>query len=120
MRSPYLWSCTIHYERGKYVSDGKFDPQAVSLQVGCAAILKGLQEAGEEIFGVVGKPKPVATWIEEFRLDGGERVIVAWDAGGAVIEKLKTYKTKEISDFYSRHTQARTSIIAPFGKLIPT
>ena len=37
--SPYLWSFTNFYEKGKYVKDGKYDPEAVSKQPGCAAIL---------------------------------------------------------------------------------
>ena len=40
VNSPYLWSMTNLYSRGKYVSDGKYDPSAVSKQVGAAAILK--------------------------------------------------------------------------------
>jgi lysozyme family protein len=37
--SPYLWSGSQHYARGKYVADGRFDPEAVSSQVGAAIIL---------------------------------------------------------------------------------
>ena len=37
--SPYLWSATNHYVKGKYVSDGRFNPDAVSKQIGGAAIL---------------------------------------------------------------------------------
>lgn len=37
--SPYLWSGTDQYERGKYVADGKFDPNVVDKQLGAAAIL---------------------------------------------------------------------------------
>jgi lysozyme family protein len=44
--TPYLWSCTNHYSKGKYVADGKFDAEAVSKQVGAAAILRGLVNAG--------------------------------------------------------------------------
>lgn len=40
--SPYLWSYTDQYARGKYVEDGVFDPSAVSDQAGAAAILKVL------------------------------------------------------------------------------
>ena len=43
VNTPYLWSYTNHYTRGKYVSDGKWSSTAVSKQVGCAAILKGLE-----------------------------------------------------------------------------
>lgn len=40
--TPYLWSGTNHYESGKYVADGKFDPTAVDKQLGCAPLLKEL------------------------------------------------------------------------------
>jgi len=37
--SPYLWSMTNHYTRGKFVRDGKYDADAVSAQVGAAVLL---------------------------------------------------------------------------------
>lgn len=40
--SPYLWSYTDQYLSGKYVADGKYDPNAVSRQPGTAAIMKVL------------------------------------------------------------------------------
>jgi lysozyme family protein len=43
--NPYLWSYTTAYEKGKYVLDGKFDPNAVSKQPGVAAIMKVLSVA---------------------------------------------------------------------------
>ena len=44
--SPYLWSATTIYRRGKYVRDGRFDPLAVDAQLGCAAVLKRMEELG--------------------------------------------------------------------------
>jgi len=44
--SPYLWSGTSLYARGKYVSDGRFSGTAVDAQLGCAAILKRMQARG--------------------------------------------------------------------------
>jgi lysozyme family protein len=38
--SPYVWASTNQYSHGKYVADGKFDPNAVDRQIGCAALLK--------------------------------------------------------------------------------
>jgi lysozyme family protein len=46
LASPYLWSFTDRYIRGKYVADGQFDPNAESKQVGAAAALKHLREQG--------------------------------------------------------------------------
>ena len=40
--TPYLWSYTNHYEKGKFVADGKYDEDAVSKQVGAAILLKEL------------------------------------------------------------------------------
>ncbi|MBN8500681.1 MAG: hypothetical protein J0M19_05975 [Sphingomonadales bacterium] len=44
--SPYLWSFSTLYSRGKYVADGKFDPNARSKQCGAAVMLKLLDMAG--------------------------------------------------------------------------
>ncbi|MBD1809687.1 peptidoglycan-binding protein [Microcoleus sp. FACHB-SPT15] len=49
-RSPYLWSKTNHWIKGKYTSDGRFNPNAGSLQVGVAAILKRLEQLGHISF----------------------------------------------------------------------
>lgn len=40
--SPYLWSYTQFYTKGKYVKDGKYDPNAISKQPGVTAIMKEL------------------------------------------------------------------------------
>jgi lysozyme family protein len=45
--TPYLWSYTSNYTRGKYVADGTFSPTAVSKQTGAAALLRRLAEKGE-------------------------------------------------------------------------
>lgn len=44
--TPYLWSGSRHYRKGKYVADGVFDPEAVSGQVGAAVLLKTLINLG--------------------------------------------------------------------------
>jgi lysozyme family protein len=40
VRSPVIWGCTNAYTRGRFLADGIFDPNAVSLQCGAAPILK--------------------------------------------------------------------------------
>lgn len=42
VNSPYLWSFSDHYTKGKYVRDGRYDPDAVSRQCGAAVLLKAL------------------------------------------------------------------------------
>ena len=49
--TPYLWSFSQHYDRGKFVADGKFSRTARSQQCGAAVMLKLLDEAGEIAWG---------------------------------------------------------------------
>lgn len=52
INSPYLWSGTTNYVRGKFVSDGIFDRDAVSKQSGAMAVLtriRALDVAPKEI-----------------------------------------------------------------------
>ncbi|HEY9703918.1 MAG TPA: hypothetical protein V6C58_15820 [Allocoleopsis sp.] len=44
--TPYLWSGTNHYTRGKYTYDGKWSSSAVSEQVGIAVLYKTLDQQG--------------------------------------------------------------------------
>lgn len=44
--SPYLWSFSKLYTKGKFSSDGNFDPNAVSQQCGAGVILNALQQQG--------------------------------------------------------------------------
>ena len=48
--TPYLWSFSNHYERGKFVADGRWSATARSQQCGAAVMLKLLVEAGEVEF----------------------------------------------------------------------
>ncbi|QJD96553.1 hypothetical protein HH214_12030 [Mucilaginibacter robiniae] len=44
IRTPYLWSYSNHYTKGKYVKDGIYDANAVSSQLGAAVILKRMEQ----------------------------------------------------------------------------
>lgn len=45
--SPYLWSFSNHYSKGKYIADGTWSETAVSNQCGSAVILRRMLELGE-------------------------------------------------------------------------
>jgi lysozyme family protein len=47
VKSPYLWSYSNHYTKGKYVGDGQWSDTAVSAQCGAMVLLKRLQDTGE-------------------------------------------------------------------------
>lgn len=44
IHTPYLWSYSNHYTKGKYVKDGVYDASAVSSQLGAAVILKRMEQ----------------------------------------------------------------------------
>lgn len=55
--SPYLWSFSEHYVKGKYAADGRFDSELVSLQCGAATLLKTLQQRGVQVFAEAVMPE---------------------------------------------------------------
>jgi lysozyme family protein len=54
--SPYLWSFSNHYAKGKYVADGKWNVNASSEQCGGVVVLRRLAELGQISF----PPRPSA------------------------------------------------------------
>ena len=56
--TPYLWSFSNHYTKGKFVRDNVFSPTAVSKQCGAAVLLRqhGLAQAGEDRGSADGSP----------------------------------------------------------------
>jgi uncharacterized protein (TIGR02594 family) len=56
INTPYLWSFTNHYKKGKYIDDNKFDPDSVSKQVGACAIFLGFIERGVYLDGISYAP----------------------------------------------------------------
>src|SRR5262249_30371047 len=47
--SPYLWSGTDQYVRGKYVADHQFDADAVDKQLGCAPLIAAMRRRDSSI-----------------------------------------------------------------------
>ena len=58
--SPYLWSFSNQYTRGKFVADGTWSPTAISKQCGAAVLLRRMSETGVILFNNEGIPLPAA------------------------------------------------------------
>lgn len=62
INTPYLWSYTQHYTKGKFVADNVWDPNAVSKQPGTAAQLKLLMadprfnQPSQDTRGLIDRP----------------------------------------------------------------
>lgn len=48
VNSPYLWSGTNHYTRGKFIADKKYSASAVSEQIGCMPLIIAILNIDEE------------------------------------------------------------------------
>lgn len=66
--SPYLWSFTNHYSRGKYVADGKWDGSAVSAQAGAMALIKRIDELCPDVDLQTVEPDPATEFVRH-RID---------------------------------------------------
>lgn len=42
--TPYLWSGTTHYTKGKFIKDGVYDSDAISSQIGAAVLIRLLTD----------------------------------------------------------------------------
>lgn len=62
--SPFLWSGSTYYEKGKYVRDGVFDSEQVSDQCGIAIVLKRMED--HKVFGISGTAKRIKPRIPAF------------------------------------------------------
>jgi lysozyme family protein len=78
--SPYVWSGTDQYSRGKYVADHQFDPNAVDKQLGCAGLILALQAIDPTI--KFEAPKPTVTPADAGKAAGGA-VVAGTVAAGA-------------------------------------
>lgn len=76
--SPYLWAGTDQYQKGKYVADGKFDPNHVDQQLGVAALLIKLREATKPGGQPAPAPKPASPVALFVLLAGAIAAGAAW------------------------------------------
>lgn len=66
--SPYIWSGTDQYVKGKYVADGKFSATAVDKQLGCAGLILAMQDLDASI-SFAGEPVGIADLPDEVASD---------------------------------------------------
>ncbi|BAZ17193.1 peptidoglycan-binding domain 1 protein [Calothrix sp. NIES-4071] len=133
VKSPYLWSFSNHYIKGKYVSDTIFDSDLVSEQCGAMVLLKMMEEKRlislflQNVIGDITSttiPKKEVTWFELYRKensDGTSYPVIAANTSQETIEviELKTQLTDDFVDFLGKYPTAKTFLVAPSSKAIP-
>jgi lysozyme family protein len=93
--TPYLWSLTTIYTKGKFVGDGVFSATAVSKQCGTAAFLKALIEMEKAAVGVEDSAGPDDQ-------DVGEEVapLAATEAGPAPVGQAQPAVQLDFKAFF--------------------
>lgn len=90
--SPYLWSGTTHYARGKYVEDGKWNGTFVSEQAGAMPVLWKMCQLVPEIGFASSAPKkaepPAQTTPESYRSAEKPSPVVSALKGRTVLSQL--------------------------------
>jgi lysozyme family protein len=132
IKSPYLWSFSNHYIKGKFGYDGIFDSNLSSNQCGGMVLLKRMEEkqlislSQQNIIGDsvnTTTPEKQVTWFELYRKEenGTSYPVIAAKAGSETIEviELKTKITDDFVDFLGKYPTAKTFLVASSGKAIP-
>ena len=82
INTPYLWSYSNNYSKGKFSSDGHFDPNAISKQCGAAVLLRRMSEKQIAVYGKTDR----ITQIKQL----GAQVNFSPDTYNANAEQLQT------------------------------
>lgn len=123
VKSPYLWSFSNHYTKGKYASDGKFDRNLVSQQCGAMVLLKQMEARGAiSLNNPISEHQPV-TWLELYRKEEDSAVVpvvAAW-ATSDLIEsiELDNRSIEELVSFCQKYPTAKTFHVASSTKPLP-
>jgi len=101
--SPYLWSGTDQYQKGKYVADGKFDATVVDKQLGCAGLIlammqhdPGITFDGRPIIVDTEPPKDAA-WLQNALNKLGAAPVLTVDGlmGPATKAAVRAYQARK-------------------------
>ncbi len=122
VKSPYLWSFSNHYTKGKFVADGIFDPNLVSQQCGVIVLLKRMEQRGLIRFEHIPPHSPV-TWLELYRQEEGNAVfpvVAAWATSDLIeVIEVKNRSTEDLADYLRKYPTAKTLHLASPDKPVP-
>jgi hypothetical protein len=129
IKSPYLWSFSNQYTKGKYKADGRFDPDLVSQQCGAMGILKRMEERGIipnlSTSPVSINPFSQVTWLELYRKEKGDDnsslpVIAALDGSKVIhVVELENREVDDLVAFCGQYPNAKTFHVAASNKPVP-
>jgi lysozyme family protein len=129
--SPYIWSGTDQYSRGKYVADGVFDPNEVDKQLGCAGLITAMMSLDPSIkfddspTVMVGEPVRDGTWLQASlnKLGANPQIEVDGIVGPATRNAVRAFQLSQglVADgLVGPATFAALDAALAIGKPVPT
>lgn len=120
VNSAYLWSFTNHYTKGKYVSDGKWDENAVSGQAGSIAILKRMVDRGMIDFKEDYQEEKKPTWFRFYNGEGDHPVLVGFAGSEPVIKyEISNNKIENMIEVMQDYLATAKNFAVANGHKIP-
>lgn len=128
VNSPYIWSFSQHYTKGKYVRDGVYDADAVSEQVGVATVIKWLADHGhitlkfsDETTSTPVEPKEPIVMDVKIGDEGSEvkalqKQLVALGYEITVDGMFGKVTETAVKDFQSKHGRTADGVVGKFTK----
>jgi lysozyme family protein len=128
--SPYIWSGTDQYSRGKYVADGVFDPDTVDKQLGCAGLIMAMIQIDSSIkFGRAppesAEPVRDGAWLQNAlnKLGANPTLEVDGNVGPATRNAVRAFQLSQglvVDGLVGPATFAAIDKALAEGKSVPT
>jgi lysozyme family protein len=111
INTPYLWSGTNHYKRGKFIRDNVWSDTAISKQVGALAILRKLVQIDQSVAAALDKPCPEmpaipAPGIDAAGVTSGERRVLDLEELQLRLSTIPLYPPEQVDGIYGPLSQA--------------
>lgn len=114
INSPYVWSFSNLYEKGKYTQDGKYDKNFVSTQIGAAVLLRVLIDMGEV---EMDEPITEEQAMEEFKKSVATLELIAPALVGLALSEGSKLAIKMLAEAFAPEAQVEPTAKAVTDKL---
>jgi lysozyme family protein len=128
--SPYLWSGTDQYSRGKYVADGVFDPNEVDKQLGCAGLIMAMMSLDasirfDDMLAGPAEPERDGSWLQNSlnKLGASPALEVDGIVGAATRNAVRAFQLSQgltVDGLVGPATFAALDKALAAGKIVPT
>lgn len=114
--SPYVWSGTDQYIKGKYVADGHYDPNVVDKQLGCAGMILSMHTLDSSIAfaSSVVSPPTLSKGASGVSVQTLQKLLNARGASLNVDGDFGTMTKTAVQEFQRTHNLVPDGIVGPY------